>query len=558
MRDRPSFLRQYLRPSARLSILLAGAFLLSASLHCTACDRDPEHVFAFVRNDKGQHALGPANAHKYETARRVFDKLVSARGDFRQPAPAFVMNNGEMYVAWMNPRQLAIGLEEKAFDICMAMGPDSITALAALLAHELVHYYEKHDWNRHFAQHNQDLQTAHSLGHMDEGLKQEAQADYLGGFLAHTAGYPVSGIMPTLLQKLYLGYGLPAELRGYPSLSERVVMAHNAQTRLSELLLVFETAGLLTLTGQYVDAVDYYRYLAADFPAREIYNNAGANLLQAALNLYPPSEMTYVLPVEWDPETRLRGTKSVNADRELIRTELIKDALDQFERARLMDPAYSPAYLNQACAFLLLGETEDAAYWLRQGRRAAHHYNETHYDVADGIRYAIENDHAKAIVALQRAGDSPLAAINLALLQGQTPSLTTPATPQGSDIIEGVQLARYLQNPLTDLEVDLGKGIFTAQRNLKHSRILLHYADNGVRYGVYHLCEGECAELTRAGIGRGATLASVMDVYGPATSLLPLTTGYQIAYPASRLFFTFDRDKTLRSWGSYRLANSTM
>lgn len=45
----------------------------------------------------------------------------------------------------MDPDKIQIGLEEKAYDICISFGADSLNALAALLGHELVHYFEKHD-----------------------------------------------------------------------------------------------------------------------------------------------------------------------------------------------------------------------------------------------------------------------------------------------------------------------------------------------------------------------------------------------------------------------------
>lgn len=550
-----TFLQRYWRQALSVGWILVGILLMPDRLTGQDIYGAPEQVFAFVRNDKGRSALVNARNYKYENAKAVFEKLVRARGDFRQPVPAFEMNDGELYIAWMNPRKLSIGLEEKAYDLCMSMGADSLTALAALLAHELVHYYEKHDWNRHFAQHNQDLETAHKLGHMAEGLKQEAQADYLGGFLAHTAGYDVNDIMPALLEKLYIGYGLPAELQGYPSLSERIAMSRNALTRLRELLLVFETAGMLTLTRQYRDAVDYYRYLVVDFPSRELVNNAGVNLLLAALQYFAPSEMPFVLPLEWDTQTRLRSSKSVDPRRILLRNELILDAIEQFDRAIKLDPDYSPAYLNKACAYILLHESEDAVYWLRKGSQSTHLYNEDHYHIAEGVRHALEGDHATARMSFQKTASSAIAGLNMAILEGQPLNVDPAVTRQGVDLIDGTNLNRYLQNPVTDLEVDLGHGIFAAERSLKNSRILLHYADNGARYGVYHLCDGDCSEQTISGITRGMNFEAVVKTYGQPAGVLALTTGYLVDYPVQRLFFAFSTENTVLYWGTYRSSN---
>src|SRR5690349_3723993 len=107
-------------------------------------------VFAFIQQEAGSNNNGQVTAWKYTVANKVFGELLRARGDFRMQAPTLVMNKRERYVAWMDPDQVQIGLEEKAYDICATFGKDSLNALAALLAHELTHYYEKHDWSRHF------------------------------------------------------------------------------------------------------------------------------------------------------------------------------------------------------------------------------------------------------------------------------------------------------------------------------------------------------------------------------------------------------------------------
>lgn len=65
----------------------------------TLTGQNDQHVFAFVQNIRGKSALQEAKNYKYETARAVFDNLLRSRADFRQQAPALVMNDGEQYVA---------------------------------------------------------------------------------------------------------------------------------------------------------------------------------------------------------------------------------------------------------------------------------------------------------------------------------------------------------------------------------------------------------------------------------------------------------------------------
>ncbi|HRF37557.1 MAG TPA: hypothetical protein PK198_02120, partial [Saprospiraceae bacterium] len=131
-----------------------------------------EHAFAFVLNPSGSAGLQAAAAYKFEVANKVYKDLLQARGDARQQSPELVMTNGARYVAWMDPKKIRIGMEEKAYDVCVQFGPDSLAAMAALLAHELTHYYEKHDWNRNFAHSHSGLKAAKAIGEIDEGIKQ--------------------------------------------------------------------------------------------------------------------------------------------------------------------------------------------------------------------------------------------------------------------------------------------------------------------------------------------------------------------------------------------------
>ncbi|MCC7246218.1 MAG: hypothetical protein IT269_11105, partial [Saprospiraceae bacterium] len=335
-------------------------------IHCFAAGAQ---VFAFVVNSNDQSTADPATGYKKQVATRVFEQLLRTNGDLRLQQPALVMNRRQRYVAWMNADQVQIGLEENAYDICASFGKDSLNALATLLAHELTHYYEKHDWKRHFAMEHENLETARQLERLEEGLKQETQADYLGGFLALAAGFRPYGIMPDLLKKIYQGYGLPMQLPGYPHLNDRLKMVDGAQKKLGELSIAFEISNRLTIVGQYETAAAYQRYLLQDFQSRELYNNAASNELLAALDYFSPSEMPYVLPVEIDTDTRLKGFRNNNTQRLEKRAALLKSAAQQLDMSLTLDAHYTPAMLNKACLDVLQGEMEEAEYWLKKGRK---------------------------------------------------------------------------------------------------------------------------------------------------------------------------------------------
>ena len=512
-----------------------------------------DHHFAYVQNANGVASAASATSGKMATAKKVYEALVTARGDLRLPVPDFVMNKGEQFVAWMDPVNTVIGMEEKAFDACMQLGPDSLNALAALLSHELTHYYEKHDWSRNFVKGNQGLNSTTEIGNLDEGVKQETQADYLGGFLALTAGYNVYGITARLLPQLYKTYGLPEQLKGYPSLADRVAMSHNAAGQLKELQTVFETAQYLSLLEEFETASKYYRYIKKDYPGREIINNAGVNQALAAMNLFSPKEMPWVLPLEPDPNSRLYALKGIEQDRIQKRTRLLKEALLDFDQALLLDPGYAPAYLNKACCFTLLDNWDDATYWLSK-YKAIPGASPAAALVVQGVMAARQENNALAEILFGQARDqgSAIANINLHTLQQDA---AVPPRKMGAAAIEtinGVYLDDFLEAPEVDKEIKPAPNTTCGIKQALTSKILLHCADNSEHYAVIQLCTAGCGDATQKGIKIGSTAAQVEETYGPPIRRVAWKAGYAYTYSHLNLLFEFNDTGTVLAWGCFR------
>ena len=512
-------------------------------------------VFAFIQNTNGLNNGTPVTGYKYEVANRVFTALLKARGDFRLQAPALVMNTRERYVAWMDPDNIQIGLEEKAYNICMSFGKDSLNALAALLSHELTHYYEKHDWSRHFVRENEDLETAHELERLEEGLKQEAQADYLGGFLALSVGYHTYGIMPTLLKKVYQSYGLPDRLPGYPPLQDRLTMVEGAMHRLEELSVMYELGNLLTVMGNYEAAATYYRSILQSYQSREIYNNAGANTLLAALSYFGPTEMPYVLPIELDPETRMTGSKNVEAERLKKRKVLLDDAVKLFAQAVALDADYAPAYLNYACALALLKEYEDAAFWLKKGqKRSRQPQLSADLKVMEALLEAMQGNREQAVAGLEMAqtGGSMLARTNLDILQ-QKPVATVLSTNavKGVEQIEQYRLSDFLANPTVDKQVAVSETVFCGIQKRTLSRILIHYADNGAEYAVAQETLPGYAGKTNRGIQLQSAQADIQAAYGNADRVVAMPNGQIWVYRVAGIYFRLSEAGVVTGWGVF-------
>ena len=467
---------------------------------------------------------------KEDITRGVFDRLVAARGDLRRPAPDFVLSPRKAYAASADGR--TITLEEAAFDVCAALPGDTVTALAGLLAHELIHYYEGHEWEDGFV-----ALVAPPVGvdalvrETSEDLtRDEIEADYQGGFLAQLAGYPSTGTMPDVLAAVYAAYGLPDTLAGYPPLAERRRIATQTARRLEKLTRAFETANLLAATGFYDAAADSYRSLAEEFPSRELYNNNGVLHALAAIQRFPPGTLPYTYPFELDLDSRMRtGTRSVTAER-AQREALLETALEQWERAETLDREYTTARLNRATGLSLLahslqqvpvqpGNAEraedlllEAQLLLRKLRRS---------DTADSS--AVES--LSTIIANQLSGEPAVAATPI-------PEVSSGDAFALRETIDGYTMDELLQ-----------RGIATGDRRY------LEYRSPGRRVTFVRAADDARTALE---IGRASTGREVEREYGsPDSRLATAGGGALLVYGESELVFELSNGR-VRHWYLFR------
>ncbi len=543
------------------------AFLVLVSSFSFLIAQDQEDaVFAYIYNPEGHQPNRNVADYKYETAARVFESLVQARGDFRKPRPDFIMNDGQWYSAWVNPSKEELGLEEKAYDICASMGTDSLNALAALLAHELTHYYEKHDWSRSFAQSNKNIGVAKIISSVKKDVGFETQADELGGYLALSAGYDPYGIIPELLPKIYEEYTLPDSLEGYPTLTDRIAIAKNAAEQAHELHRMYETATLLTAVEAYEEAFFYYEYILGKFQSRELYNNLGVLYTRAALQYFREGEMPYALPLELDADTRLgRGTRNADLEAEKKqREDWLYRAEEQFENARNLDADYPAAMLNTAIVYLLQGLPDEAFLYARKAQRNAKRLGlekeRQDAEVVLGIVAALQGDESEAADRFREAAEqgNASARVNLLLIGENSkvpagPAVITPS--EGAERIEGVLLDQFVQNPKVDKQLELGKktGIYCGWYEKPQSRILIHYVNEGPRYAYFHRTLANYEGTTLRGLKPGATEEDIRAAYTSPSRMMPLRRGTFLVYPEEKMIFQLDEKGQSQSWIVYRL-----
>ncbi len=534
-------------------LILCLFFLLPFSAPAQPADTV---VFAYVQQTKGRFGRPVTDNYKVETARAVYRRLVQAQGDLRRPVPELVLYDGRRYVAWMNADGLQIGLEEQAYDVCASMGADSLDALAMLLAHELMHYYQDHDWKRHFVHQHTDLDAARQLDSLEEGLKQETQADHLGGFLALTAGFKPFGILPRLLPKLYERYNLPPDIYGYPSLQERLALAMTASERVQDLAVVLETAQCLTLLEAEEAALPYYRNVLREYQGREVYNNAAVAVILAALRYFSPQEMPYVLPVELDARSRLDGLRDPRSDVVAHREELLREAIDYLERATLLDKHYAPAALNLAVVHLLLNDTEESEFWLRRCRKAAPEPKTAgDAEALAGVLAAVQEDPETARMHWRKAAAEGSTAAGHNLEKGTpTPNQNVLGFARTVEYIDSLQLDDYLKRPAPKREVKVDRTLTCGVQQMPGSQIYIHYDNRpeGLRYAVFQWTEPAYSGTTGRGLPLGAPAEQIAEHYGDPTRTLELTNGAVLHYSQQNLLLQLDRQGRLVRWAVYR------
>jgi tetratricopeptide (TPR) repeat protein len=284
---------------------------------------------------------------EYEHISAIYEKLVEAKGDRRMPVPQLNLRNEVAYVASMDYKLLDISLEKKAYDVAKKYGD---AAIAFLLAHELVHYYEKHGWRSQYADAVSDLETGKVLVSLDDRVVNEVQSDVLGGFLAYSAGFGIFDKGGLLIDDLYKEYKMGEKMFGYPSKKDRISLSERNKEQIAKLSNMFEMAGLLTVIGKYEEAYTYYGFLLNKYQSRELYNNAGLTCMMKAYSLLNPDSMIFELPAVMDIEFSGDSRNATTFDQI---NKLIDEALNHFETAIIMNKGYLPSYINKASAQII-------------------------------------------------------------------------------------------------------------------------------------------------------------------------------------------------------------
>jgi tetratricopeptide (TPR) repeat protein len=518
-----------------------------------------------------------ASNPKYEHARRIFDRLVEARGDKSLKTPELVWTVEASNGAFYQPGTNQITFEEKAYNVCATFGENTDNALAYILAHELVHYYKQHGWEAAFAKKFRDEEMTEAVKETVRDMKrQETESDLLGGFLAYTAGYNTVGIAPEFLPALYKAYGWPEDNPKYPTLEERILLAKTTERELTNLIRMFETANMLVAIERYEDAVQYYNHILSSYKSRELVNNAGVVNCMAALKLFDKDAVKYLYPLELDAESRIRlASKGVDTpeDRKRLRDSLLNAAIGHFQESMSLDRDYHTARLNLASAHALLalsnagaGEEEELNYdfaflYAKQVVRRAEKAEQAKLkaDAANlmGI-IAARTGEGDAQGLFESAKDiSILAAYNLNVLNGVLPEAGFSRKPKEltPEQIEDFDMDIFIRRPVPDTMIVV-QGMEKRQwgfkaKDLGSSRILLDYVSRD-HYSFFQFTDSGYKGKTQLGLKTGATRQEILAKYLQPDREVQLPNGHLLVYGADQIIFWLDQDQKLARWCVYR------
>jgi tetratricopeptide (TPR) repeat protein len=520
---------------------------------------------------------------KANLVEKVYNDISRTVQDMRKP-PAFnfVYNyrTRPYYNAYYSPSNNTINFGEGVYDLAAKFGKDSINILAAVIGHELAHYYKDHGWAHAFGKANPDTDIKTQIKQTDydgeSRANMEAEADYFGGIFGYLAGYNTLSSSPAFFDTLYKVLELPEEVKGYPSLSDRRAIYMNSQEMLEKLIPVFQTANLLNLVGSYDKAGMCYDHIIHTFPSREMYNNAGVAFAQKAISLFAPEELKFVYPVGLDMNTRLdnAGTKGTGLSKEARRKKLLQKATQHFEDAIRMDENYTPALINIALVQTLLDEHEMALGYtskaIKQATAKKDKLAVANAQIARGIAFANKGEKAEAKKAFKLAeeGNDLIAKTNLEVLN--TNIFSKLFKKQAVDEIIGEEEA------IEDIGLEALEALFEDSENYA-ATIIRKQSDDRPATVLISIEEEEFNAFLVSTVGRtaglegfiatkpdyegstardieiGSTTKEVYAAYGTPTKIMGGAQGNYLYYAKTGILFTTTSDNKVSGWMLYGL-----
>ncbi len=485
------------------------------------------------------------NEHVYQ----VYERLKAAIGDTNKQWPTLqIQQNGGQVLAYYRSKNLIV-IDQKLIDICHTMGERETDALAFLIGHELTHFYQHLHWQK--AEFVGGFLTDRFAFEAHKG--EEKEADLYGAFIAYVANYQPMKVVPDLIEAIYKGYNLNAQIKNYPSLTERKMIANEVCNKVDELVQIFESGNYFMAMGEYASAASSYAHILQFVKYKQLYNNLGTALVATAIQIPDGEEFFFQYPLAIHQEIPLRAAEDIS------RKVVLEQAILNLQTAVRMDAKAFTIQLNLASAYLLSKDYLKANLLIKElfllsttaKEKASLH-------LLKGIAFAQQGRkkdgkrHFEQALQLSREEHIRLiAAYNLNAIKGifKKRERVSPTSPTA--IIKGIDLTYQNDFPYTEVYL---KNVFSPSSKI----IELHQLPQTLLCQVHSeadnfalLRTNDRNERTTNYLGVGSTVQQIRATFPRSKAkVLANSQGYFLSYPSHKLIFKMVADRVVE-WATF-------
>lgn len=346
---------------------------------------------------------------------------------------------------------------------------------------------------------------------------------------------------------------------------------------------IFDAGEYLFALKEFSTAGLCFDYLADKFPSRELLNNAGVCHFFEAMQYANTKDMPFMLPVEFDPNTRLKSSGNRSGEmsdeqRLKLRNELLHKAVRYFDLAKQRDPAYLNATINNACCLVMLNK-EGTAIDIANDVISNSQNAKNSYSISKGytLRAIAKWQSEKRDEALkdfkqaEAFSFNSLTAYNTAASRNLEKNMWESFVYYVYDYFstDNKKIAEAEKSFNPDLEKINGmnaKGmilndnykkitistplpfsIYTLNEKFNGSILIAH----GGKQWSFSYTNAGYPYNTNQGVGLNAPKNLIKEKYGEPTYSLKVLKGEYLVYTKSRIAFLMNRNDRLEKWISY-------
>ncbi len=324
-------------------------------------------LWGVAQNNLGNYL--PISHAKYQQCQKVLNAMIRSAdlSQLNTPLDFQLIKKEIEYGSVAGTRYLRhIKLHEKAYDVCMQQGADSLAALALLLGHELYHYY-----------HEDGGYACNYLGYDSLALLAETKADLQGTYYAKLAGYSPCGVVKPFINALYAAFSLRDDMTNYPLKNRRVALSIEVCDSAEKLVKLFELGNMLMVIQEYDKAAGVYDYLCTQFGSREMYFNAAvARLVWVKESGFSTEDKVYDFPILFESNSRVEREDVFISKK--VRLQILNEIDSLLSKCLLLDEHYTFAQIYKVFLCELYGvhtkERKAFADKMKKGLLAINNY----------------------------------------------------------------------------------------------------------------------------------------------------------------------------------------